>query len=189
MHKQQTIKKECSYKGIGLHTGNTSSVRFLPAAPDSGVHFIRTDLPGSPRIPAHIDHVTAVVRGTTITVGTASVHTVEHILSALMGLGIDNLDVEIDANEPPVADGSARAFAETLLKSGLQEQDAPRRYFPLSGPVVYQANETVIRIDPAPGFTVQCQLTYDHPMISKQEVSFELIAEVTGQNVERLRES
>lgn len=177
MQKQQTIQKECVYKGIGLHTGNTSTVRFLPAPANSGVHFIRVDLPGKPSIPADIDHVTGVVRGTTISLDGASVHTVEHILSALLGLGIDNLDIEVDANEPPVADGSARPFAETLLKSGLAEQSEPKKFLTLSEPVMYRFNDAIIRIEPGQGFSIQCQLTYDHPMVSKQEAAFEITPE------------
>src|SRR5437879_12689809 len=112
---QKTIAKESVYKGIGLHTGNLTTMRFIPAPADSGVWFIRTDLPINPRIAAHIDNVIGVVRGTSLGSGGAQVHTVEHVCSALFGLGIDNLMIELDAHEPTVAAGSTRAFDVMLL--------------------------------------------------------------------------
>lgn len=169
---QKTIKKEIVYKGVGLHTGNTSTVKFIPAPANSGVCFVRKDIPDSPRIPARIQHVTGVVRGTTLAVGDSVVHTVEHICSALFGLGIDNLVVEVDANEPPVGDGSAKPFVETLLKSGLEEQSAPRSIYIPSQPVAYRSNETEIRIEPADSLTIHCQLIFDHPLIGNQEATF-----------------
>lgn len=177
MLTQKTIKKETVYKGVGLHTGNTSTIKFIPAPANHGVCFIRKDLPGEPKIPAVIDYVTGVVRGTTLSVDGVSVHTVEHICSALLGLGIDNLIIEVDANEPPVADGSALPFAEALLKSGLVEQSEPKKILVLSEPVIYRFNETSIQIEPAEGFSIHCQLTYDHPMLSKQEATFQITPE------------
>ncbi len=174
MLKQKTIKRKITYTGVGLHTGNATSVTFLPAPVDFGVTFIRTDLPGKPKIPASISHVFSVIRGTTIGVGEARVHTVEHICSALLGLGIDNVIIEIDANEPPVADGSAIAFVETLLNSGIEEQNAPKKILRLSEPVLYKANETEIRMDPSDSLTIHCQLLYDHPLLNKQEATFEI---------------
>jgi len=88
---------------------------------------------------------------------------VEHVLLRPDGLGIDNLIVEVDANEPPVADGSARPFAEVLLKSGLVEQDSPRKILTVTEPVAYRFNESEIKIEPGLGLTIHCQLTYDHP--------------------------
>jgi UDP-3-O-acyl N-acetylglucosamine deacetylase len=175
--KQKTIKTEAVYKGIGLHTGNTCTASFLPAPSDSGVHFIRKDLPGSPKIPATIEHVVGVIRGTTIGIANVQVHTIEHICSALLGLGIDNLDVELDANEPPVADGSSKAFVETLLKAGLVEQDQPKKELFLAEPVIYQSNETKIEITPADFLEIHCQLIFTHPMIGNQENTFTITPE------------
>jgi len=185
MLKQRTLKSETKYKGIGLHTGNISTVKFIPAPPNSGVVFVRGDLPGKPRIPATLDYVTGVVRGTTLTKDGASVHTVEHICSALMGLGIDNLLVEIDSNEPPVGDGSARPFAEALLKSGMTDQSEPKHILSVTEPVIYRFNETEITLEPAEGLTIHCRLLYDHPMIPDQDVLFTIdpetyIREIAG---------
>ncbi len=174
MLKQRTIKREITYAGIGLHTGNATSVTFLPAPIDAGVTFIRKDLPGQPRIPATIDHVVSVIRGTTLGLGETRVHTVEHICSSLLGLGIDNLNIEVDANEPPVADGSATAFVETLLNSGVEEQNAPKKILHFTDPVVYKQNETEIRIEPSDSLTIHCQLIYDHPLLKEQEATFKI---------------
>jgi len=148
---QKTIKKEASFAGIGLHTGNSSSLKFIPAPVNTGVIFIRKDLPGKPNIPATIDHVVGVVRGTTL--------------------------IEVDANEPPVADGSAKPFVEVLLSSGLLEQDQPKKILELIEPVIYKANETEIRIEPARNFSIHCQLIFNHPLIGKQEKFFQIDTE------------
>lgn len=178
MQKQKTIKKEAIYKGIGLHTGKPCTVKFFPAEANSGVTFVRTDLASRPKIPAKIQFVSEVVRGTTLTMNGHSIHTVEHLCSALLGLGIDNLLIELDSVEPPVGDGSAKFFAELLLKSGLSEQEAPKNFFFSPQPVFYHSNETEIRFLPEPGehqrLTISCQLIYDHPMMAKQEATFSI---------------
>src|SRR5690554_1369970 len=101
MDKQKTVAQEATFSGIGLHTGNLTTLTFKPAEPDSGITFYRVDLPGKPAIKAEIDHVVDVSRGTTIGINEAQVHTVEHVLAAIVGLGIDNLDIEVDGNETP----------------------------------------------------------------------------------------
>lgn len=180
---QRTIKAEAVYRGIGLHTGNPSTARFLPAPANSGIVFVRKDLPGAPRIPASIENVIGVIRGTTLAVGDAQVHTVEHICSALFGLGIDNIVCELDANEPPVADGSAKPFLDALAQAGMQDQDAPKKTFVHSEPVRYQQNETEIRWEPGAGFQIHCQLVFDHPMIGRQEASFSLDSETYAREI------
>ncbi|OGR83726.1 MAG: UDP-3-O-[3-hydroxymyristoyl] N-acetylglucosamine deacetylase [Elusimicrobia bacterium RIFCSPLOWO2_01_FULL_54_10] len=174
---QTTIREAVQFKGIGLHTGDMTTMKFVPAPADSGVAFVRTDLPGQPRIPATIDRVVGVIRGTSIGMGDAQVHTVEHVCSALFALGIDNVTVELDASEPPVADGSARAFAELLLKAGIVEQDKPKHFLAIKEKVTYRQNETELSLEPGEGLTIACQLVYDHPMIGNQERNFEVNAE------------
>jgi UDP-3-O-acyl-N-acetylglucosamine deacetylase len=118
---QRTLAREAVYRGIGLHTGNKCQLVFKPAPANHGVVFVRTDLPGQPRLPAHHSIVSSVIRGTTLSLAgekdhEARVHTVEHVLSALAGLGIDNMLIEVNANEPPVADGSAMPFPRRVGK-------------------------------------------------------------------------
>ena len=177
MSNQKTIKSTAIYKGIGLHTGNPSTIVFQPAPPNTGVYFVRKDLPGQPKIPAKIENVIGVIRGTTLAVNDARIHTVEHICSALFGLEIDNLIIEVDANEPPVADGSAKPFVDELLKSGILDQNTPKEHFTFNEPVFYEQNETKIKITPDSQFSIHCQLIFEHPMIGKQENSFKITPE------------
>src|SRR4051812_42407350 len=127
--KQKTIAKPVTIAGIGLHTGKKCQTVFLPAPANSGIKFVRVDLPGKPEFPAHVNYVVDVIRGTTLGVGDAKVYTIEHILSALSGLGIDNLTIEMDENEPPVADGSAKAFIDAIQSAGINQQQEDRKYF------------------------------------------------------------
>jgi len=126
--KQRTISNEVSISGIGLHTGNKSNMTFKPAPENYGIKFKRADLPNAPEILADVEHVTDISRGTTLAVGDAEVKTVEHVLAAIMGCEIDNIIVELDNNEPPVADGSAKPFVDLLTLAGFEEQNEPKDY-------------------------------------------------------------
>ena len=119
--KQKTIKTAVSFSGVGLHTGCKTTITFRPAPPDTGVVFVRTDLPGRPHIKADVAHVVDVSRGTTIGIDGVRVLTIEHVLAAIAGLGIDNVFAEVDASEAPVGDGSAAPFVEALAGAGLEE--------------------------------------------------------------------
>ena len=127
MSKQKTISKPVSFSGIGLHTGSLTTVTFKPAPENSGITFFRVDIKDSPPIPANIDYVVDVSRGTTIGIGEAKVHTVEHALAAMVGLGIDNLNIELDAEEIPNGDGSSLPVMSTMQKAGIVEQDAEKQ--------------------------------------------------------------
>jgi len=122
--KQTTVREPQSVKGFALHTGADVTLTVKPAAANTGYIFKRTDLADEPTVSAHIDHVKQVERATTLGEGGVKIHTVEHLLSALRGCGIDNALIEIDANEPPIGDGSSRQFIEMLEKAGKQELDA-----------------------------------------------------------------
>lgn len=171
---QQTITREVSFEGVGLHTGNLCRVTFSPAIPDSGIRFVRSDLPRSPSVPATWPHVLDVIRGTTLGNSAMRIHTVEHILSALYGLEIDNVSVTVNASEPPVADGSSAPFCELLWDTGVIEQDAPRKVFIPHHPVIYQAGQTRICLEPAEQLQVTCVIEYEHPLLKRQEVRVSL---------------
>jgi UDP-3-O-[3-hydroxymyristoyl] N-acetylglucosamine deacetylase/3-hydroxyacyl-[acyl-carrier-protein] dehydratase len=171
--KQRTLAKEVSISGIGLHTGNNSNMRFLPAPEDYGIRFKRVDLPGSPEIPADIDHVTDISRGTTIAVGNAEVKTTEHVLAAIMGAEIDNLIVELDANEPPVIDGSAKPFIDLLISAGFVEQNAPKDYLVIENTLHYRAPDGTVDIVAFPhdDFKVTVMIDYRNPALGSQYTS------------------
>ncbi|MDI6784029.1 MAG: bifunctional UDP-3-O-[3-hydroxymyristoyl] N-acetylglucosamine deacetylase/3-hydroxyacyl-ACP dehydratase [bacterium] len=173
MEKQRTIKRAAVYSGVGLHTGNETTIVFHPAAVNSGIRFVRTDLEFAPEIPCDIDHVIDVARGTTLGNDSVKVHTVEHILAAIAGLSIDNLRIEVNANEPPVADGSSLPFVEKLQEAGVVEQDAPKRYFELKEPVWLSfADDVYLVILPADELKITYTVAYEHPLLKSQFASF-----------------
>ncbi len=143
---QKTISKAVSIVGTGLHTGVECTATFKPAAPNYGVRFIRTDVEGCPEIKADIDHVVDISRGTTIKQNGVRVHTVEHVLAAISGLGINNILIELTEKEPPVIDGSSKDFVDALLKAGIVEQNARQE--------VLEIEKTLTFSDPARGIDI-----------------------------------
>ncbi len=171
--KQRTILREVSTKGTSLHTGEEVHLTFKPAAEDHGVVFRRIDLYGKPEIRANVEHVTELVRSTTLSSGHAKVHTVEHVLSALSGLGIDNVLVELDASEPPILDGSARPFVLLLQQAEAVEQAKDRKYFVLKEPVcISEGNRSIIAI-PYDGLKITCTSADDRG-IHTQHLSLDI---------------
>lgn len=172
MSRQKTISKPISFSGIGLHTGSLTTVTFKPAPENAGITFFRVDLEGSPPIPANIDNVVDVSRGTTIGIGEAKVHTVEHAMAAMVGLGIDNLNIELDAEEIPNGDGSSMPVLTTLQKAGIVEQDAEKQYITVDRPVYYRQGDVTLSILPADELRVSMTIAYDHVAIGTQYASF-----------------
>ena len=177
MDMQRTIAEPIAFSGIGLHTGNLTTVTFRPAAPDSGVTFYRTDMPGRPSIRAEIDQVVDVSRGTTIGNGEIRVHTVEHVLAAIVGMGIDNLDIDVDANETPVGDGSSLPFLTVLKKAGIVEQDRERKYIKIEEPVYYRNGDVTLSVLPADELRVTMTIAFDHVAVGTQYASFTITPE------------
>lgn len=167
---KHTIGKEVSYTGIGLHSGEITTIRFKPAGKDEGIIFIRVDLPGKPEIKVDIDHVVDISRGTTIGIKDAQVGTIEHVLSAVKGLNIDNIRIEIDGPEAPVADGSALCFLNLLKTAGLVEQASPRVYFEFDEPISFSApqDNVDIVIVPSNELKVTFMIDYKHPYLGTQ---------------------
>jgi len=168
-HKH-TIAGSTSYTGIGLHSGEISTITFKPAGMDDGIIFIRIDLPNSPEIPADIDHVVDISRGTTIGIGKATVGTIEHVLSAIKGLNIDNIRIEIDGPEAPVADGSPIVFLNLLKNVGVVPQESERIYFELDQPINFSApDENVdVVIVPSNELKITFMIDYKHPYLGTQ---------------------
>lgn len=176
---QKTLRGEIKISGKGLHTGNATTMTFKPSPADSGIKFTRTDLPGSPSVPARVEYVSGTMRGTALGINkNAAVYTVEHLLAALYGLGIDNLEILLDNNEPPVLDGSCRGFVEYIQQAGIITQNKPKNFIVLKKPIRYSSVEkqhTVeIVAEPSDEFIVEYHLSYDHPLVGKQSFRFVL---------------
>ena len=175
--KQSTIAQEASIKGKSLHTGEEVVLTVKPAAENSGFIFRRTDLYGKPEIIPLVSNVTDLVRSTTISSGHAQIHTVEHILSALQGCGIDNAIIEMDASEPPILDGSARDFVKMIKDAGIRELGADRNYFELKEPVsVSEGNRSIIAL-PHDGLRITCTSADDRG-IHTQHMSIDITPDV-----------
>jgi len=154
--KQRTLSRPVTIKGSALHSGEEVTLVLKPAPANHGVVFKRVDLTGSPTIQPRVDHVTDLVRATTIQSGHAKIQTVEHVLSALSGCGVDNVVVEMNASEPPIMDGSARPFVNLILEGEPVEQEKEREYFVLDAPVsVTRGNSSIIAI-PHDGLKISC---------------------------------
>jgi UDP-3-O-acyl N-acetylglucosamine deacetylase len=185
---QLSIKDEVTLEGVGLHTGNKCRITFRPAPANTGIRFFRADLPGIPMIPARLAFVVTTVRGTNLGLGDAKVHTVEHVLSACTGLGIDNLDILTTANEPPIMDGSSLPFVEALLRAGLVELDAPKRWLHLPHEVSYTAKDGAkYRAVPSDKFEIAATLIHDHPMMPKMTLTMSVDRESYLGEVARAR--
>jgi UDP-3-O-[3-hydroxymyristoyl] N-acetylglucosamine deacetylase / 3-hydroxyacyl-[acyl-carrier-protein] dehydratase len=154
---QKTLAKSASLTGTSLHTGSQVTLKLKPAPVDHGIKFKRADLPDEPTIDGKIDHVKFVERATTIAEGNVKVHTVEHVLSALCGMGIDNALIEMDASEPPIVDGSAYPYVELIKKCGVEEQTALRNTLEVREPVHIETKAgSLLTIVPDRKFRISC---------------------------------
>jgi len=168
--KQCTLGGEVSMSGVGLHTGNMSTMTFKPAPEGTGYRFVRVDLEGAPAVQAIVDNVVEIARGTTIADGEARVHTVEHVLAAMVGMGVDNVLIELDNNEPPVGDGSAMPYVEMIKKVGVVEQDAEREELVVDEPIRYMDEERGTEIVALPNdrYRVTVMVDYNNPALGSQ---------------------
>src|SRR6201993_3516667 len=154
---QQTVGKAASFSGTALHTGEKVTLKLHPAPADHGIKFKRKDLQDEPTIDAKIENLKMVERATTIGEGSIRVHTVEHVLAALWAMGVDNAIVEMDANEPPIGDGSAQPYVDAIKKTGIAAQEAPRKIFHVREPIHVEAKSgTLLILLPDETFRVSC---------------------------------
>ncbi len=174
MQKQTTLAKTAVYKGIGLHSGREVSIELMPAEPDSGIVFLRTDLEGNPEIKASAENVTSTVRATTIEYNGAKVFTIEHMMSVLHAMRVDNCRIAISAEEPPVADGSALTFFELVRKAGIAEQEAQRRELVVSRPVRVDKDDSFVVAVPYDGFRISFTSINPHKLIGVQYFDIEV---------------
>lgn len=172
--KQRTLKESVRATGIGLHSGAKVYMTLRPAPPNSGITFRRIDLDTPVDIPADALKVTGTTLGTTLEHQQAKVATVEHLLSALAGLGVDNAFVDLTAPEVPIMDGSAAPFVFLLQSAGIEEQNAPKRFIRIRKPVEVGDGEKWARLTPYNGFKVNLEIDFDHPVLKKHKQSASL---------------
>ena len=165
---QHTIGKDVTYKGLGLHSGMPVTMTMHPAAPGAGIIFKRSDLPGGPEVPAQSRYITNTLRATTLEKGEAKVFTVEHVLSALYALQIDNCVIEMDSPEPPVGDGSAKTFCDMVEEAGIETQDEMIPILTLdTSAAVYEDNKFITAL-PYDGLRITFTSINPHPLLGTQ---------------------
>ena len=165
---QHTIGKDVTYKGLGLHSGMPVTMTMHPAAPGTGIIFKRSDLPGGPEVPAQSRYITNTLRATTLEKGEAKVFTVEHVLSALYALQIDNCVIEMDSPEPPVGDGSAKTFCDMVEEAGIETQDEMIPILALdTSAAVYEDNKFITAL-PYDGLRITFTSINPHPLLGTQ---------------------
>ena len=179
--KQRTIGGPVSFEGVGLHTGQRGKVTFRPGEPNTGVRFVRADLAGQPEVlvrpeNAHFDPEAG--RRTILQQGDVQIHTMEHILAAVAGLGIDNLVIETTTMETPEPDdGSAAPIAALLNQAGVVEQSRPKRHIKVTKPVTWSENGIELEATPYQGFRISFTIDYDNPVVGRQTLSLDITPE------------
>jgi UDP-3-O-[3-hydroxymyristoyl] N-acetylglucosamine deacetylase len=191
--KQRTLKSLTRAVGVGLHSGQRVEITLRPAQPDTGIVFRRVDLPVPVEIPISALAVTDTRLASTISAGGAKVFTVEHLMSACAGLGVDNLYVDITAEEVPILDGSAASFVFLLQTAGIELQNAPRRFIRLLKPVEVRegqgTNEKWARLEPYHGYKLSFEIDFDHPAVDAtgQRVTFDMSTGSYSKDIARAR--
>src|SRR3954469_15561923 len=174
MFLQRTIRHKTTVEGIGLHTGQPARLTFCPAPEGTGIYFVRRDLPGSPAISTQAERVTATTMATTLGGEAFSVSTVEHCLSTVAALRIDNLFIELDGPEIPIGDGSAFPFLSAILKAGLVEQNQARKYAYITQPIFQGDQDKHAYVVPYNGLRISCTIEFSHPRIGSQTMDIDV---------------
>ena len=174
MIRQRTLKNVIRATGVGLHTGEKVYLTLRPAAPDTGIVFRRVDLAEPVDIPAKAENVGDTRLSTTLVRDGVRISTVEHLLSAFAGLGVDNAYVDVSAPEVPIMDGSAGPFVFLIQSAGMEEQSAPKRYIRILKPIEVRDGDKVARFDPFEGFKVRFGIDFDHPAINGRSNEVEM---------------
>ena len=175
MQLQQTLRKSYTFEGKGLHTGKVAKMIVGPAPVDTGIIFRRTDLGEGIQVEAIAENVSSTARSTTISNGEASVSTIEHLLSALTGMGVDNAYVDIDNVEVPILDGSAKPYIDAIWADGFDQQDAPRRYIELKEAIeiVNEEKGSRVRIEPAEEFSYDIKVDFNSKVLGVQSAQWD----------------
>ena len=189
MLKQRTLKQTITTTGIGLHSGKKVTMTLKPAPANTGILFKRVDLQPPVIIDSHPERVGETMLCTGLVTETAKVATIEHLLSALAGLGIDNLWIEIDAPEIPIMDGSAAPFLYLILSTGIQELDAPKRFIKITKPIEARKGDAWARLTPYAGFKASFEIAFNHPAVNAtaQQLEINFSSQAYASEVARAR--
>jgi UDP-3-O-[3-hydroxymyristoyl] N-acetylglucosamine deacetylase / 3-hydroxyacyl-[acyl-carrier-protein] dehydratase len=176
---QHTLATETSIKGVGIHTGKTVEMRLKPASPNTGIVFKRVDLPDEPLVKADVDNVVDTTRSTTIEANGARISTIEHLMAALVGSGVDNVLIEINAPEVPILDGSAQPFVEKIKAAGVQKQDTPKIYYTLQHNIVFVDENKKVEMVALPydGFRINTLIDFNSPVLGTQHADVKSLSE------------
>ena len=187
MYTQKTIKKQTTCSGVGLHTGNHVKMTFKPASIGTGILFKRTDLAAHPVLKVHAENIGDMSYATTIGKGDVAIKTVEHVLSAIYALGVNNLIIEIDGDEAPVIDGSASCFVNMLLDAGIETQRASNTVIRIQQPLEVRNKDSIISVEPYDGLKITYTIDFPNKFIGTQTRTFEMTPLVYIQEIARAR--
>jgi UDP-3-O-[3-hydroxymyristoyl] N-acetylglucosamine deacetylase len=185
--RQRTLQLKASVEGVGLHSGRPVRLTLLPAPTDAGIVFIRTDLAHAVEIPARAEYVVDTTLNTTLGKDGVRIGTVEHLLAALYGFGVDNVRVELNGPEVPILDGSAFPFVQLLETAGVREQRAPRKVAIVRKTATIVDGDKEVRLSPSSSFSIQCSIDFRHPLITDQRFGVELSARNFVREIARAR--
>ncbi len=169
MSERRTIRERVELSGVGLHLGRECQLAFVPASPGSGVVFRRIDLDGTPKTPAHVDHAMLSERRTQLGEGEGGLHTVEHVLAAVVGAGVDDVTIEMNSAEPPILDGSARPFLDALRGAGIVGHGGEAAELRLTGCVRVVDGDSVYVAHPSPTLDIEVSIAFPHPLVGEQK--------------------
>jgi len=168
-YKQRTLKKEVECTGIGLHSGEKSTIVLKPAPPNTGIQFCRTDLPARPTVRAQFDQVADTMLATTIGLNGCKIGTIEHLMAAFYGLGVDNAHIEVDGPEVPIMDGSSAPFVYLIDSAGIREQKAAKKFLVIKKRFELKDGNRSVSITPSKELKISYLIDFDHPLVRRQE--------------------
>ncbi len=183
MTSRRTISRPVTLEGVGLHLGVACRLTFRPAPAGYGIRFIRTDRPGTPVIPAVVEHAVLTERRTQLGSGDDAIHTVEHVLAAIAGVEVDDVTIEIDGPEPPIMDGSAAPFLDALRSAGWTEQRGQAQYLTLQSSVRVVDGESVYEAHPSDTLDLSVSIEFPHPLIGRQECRYTVTPDVFAREI------
>ncbi len=186
MIRQKTLAKPIETSGIGLHTGVAVNLKLKPAPENTGYIFVRTDLDDF-EIPASVEYISHCSYATTLLRRGVLLSTCEHLLAALRGTGVDNCFIELDNIEIPIMDGSSEEFVDLIERSGVKEQNSPRRFLKIKETVVFEQGDRKMSIEPSDDYEIECTIEFPHPFISRQNFNFTLTDGSFGREIASAR--